>query len=99
MNKLMKKQIRDDYREILSRDAGLRIFGSIFLSAGNNSVGQMSEYWNGRRDLGIQIANTIREIDPHLIAECELAYQDFIKEFGDNERGNDDDDSGDYYSY
>ena len=98
MNERMKKQIHDDYKKVLSTDAGLRVFGRIFYVARTNGVGLMTEYTQGKRDLGICIANTIREIDPHIIAECELAHKDFMKEYEGDERGSDDDypDSGNY---
>ena len=94
MNNFMKKQILDDYTEILSKKAGLRIFGGIFFAARINGTGLMSEYYQGRRDLGVEIANTIREINPRMIADCEIAYREFIKENSTDERRSDD--SGDY---
>ncbi len=86
MNDLTKKQIHKDYSEILSTDAGKRVFGGIFFAAKLNQIGARNEYYQGIRDLGLIIANTIREVDPHLIADCETAYNDFIERNESNER-------------
>ena len=97
LNELAKKQIYDDYKEVLSTDAGKRIVGGIFYKAGLNSPGLKDEYYQGIRDFALVIANTIREIDPHLIADCETAYKDFERRF-DDARNNDDgtDNDADY---
>ena len=91
MNDLAKKQIQDDYKEILSKEAGKRIFGGIFYNSGLNSPGVKSEYYQGIRDLALVIANTLREIDPHLVAECEIAYTNFLRSV-ENGRNSDNDD-------
>ena len=95
MNGLLKKQIMQDYHEMLSREAGRRVFGGIFFNAGlNRPVGwkgsEAAAYEAGRRDLALAIANTIREADALGVAECELAYREFLKTY---ER---DDDNGEY---
>ena len=91
LNELAKKQIYDDYKEVLSTDAGKRVVGGIFYRSGLNSPGVKSEYYQGVRDFALVIANTIREIDPHLIADCETAYKDFERRFDDDDRNRDDD--------
>ena len=96
MNELIKKQIHDDYKEVLSTDAGKRIVGGIFYKSGLNSPGLKSEYYQGVRDFALVIANTIREIDPHLIADCEKAYKDFERRFDDADRSSTDDDRTEY---
>ena len=92
MNDLAQKQIYDDYKEILSTDAGKRIIGGIFLAAKLNQVGARNEYYQGLRDLALIIANTIRDINPHLIADCEIAHKEFLERFSEDER----DDGTDY---
>jgi len=87
---LAKKQIHDDYIKVLSMEAGKRIIGGIFHNSGLNNPGVKSEYYQGVRDLALVIANTLREIDPHLIAECEIAYENFLRSF-ENERNTDTD--------
>lgn len=94
MNKLKEKQIRDDFKKVLSSDAGLRVFGGIFYAARINDVQPMNEFFSGRRSMGQSIANTIRDIDPHIIAECELAYKEFQERNKDDDRR--DDDGGDW---
>ena len=91
LNDLAKKQIQDDYSEILSNEAGRRIFGGIFCNSGLNNPGVKNEYYQGVRDLALVIANTIREIDPHLISECEIAYTNFLRSFNDGRNTDSDD--------
>ena len=96
MNKLMAKQIRDDYGEILSTDAGKRVLGGIFFTAGLNSpVSVMNDFQLGRHDLALQIANTVREINIYGAAECDKAFADFKKGFEEDGR-TDDSDTGEY---
>ena len=90
---LMKQQILLDYREVLSTDAGRRVFGGIFHACGLNAVGFQADaataaYMKGMHDAALRIANTIREINPHGVGECEAAYREFLersKEDGDRE--------------
>ena len=91
MNDRMTKQIHEDYREILSTDAGKRTFGGIFFAARMNDVNLMTDFIQGRRSMGQSIANTIREVDPCLLGECEKAYEEMIKELDD---GRDEYDNG-----
>lgn len=81
MNELMRKQILKDYEEILNIDAGRRILGGIFYAARLNSPGPLNDYMQGRRDMALTIANTVREVSPHSLANCEISYKNFIKEF------------------
>ena len=76
---LAKKAIYDDYKKVLSTEAGKRVFGGIFEFAQINISGIKNEYQQGLRDLAVTIANTIRHIDPHLIAECEIAYANLLR--------------------
>lgn len=97
MNKLMAKQIRNDYSEILQSEAGRRVLGGIFFTAGLNSpVSVMNDFQLGRHDLALQIANTVREVDDYGVAECDKAFADFRKGFDDDGRNNDSD-AGEYY--
>lgn len=79
MNREMIEQIHKDYNEILSNEAGKRIFGGIFYAARINATGLKNDYQQGIRDMGMLIANTIREVNPVLIAECEKAYQEIMR--------------------
>lgn len=97
MNKLMAKQIRNDYGEILQSEAGRRVLGGIFFAAGlNNPVSVKNEFQIGRHDLALQIANTVREVNIYGVAECEKAFADFKKGFEDDGKNNDSD-TGEYY--
>lgn len=82
-----------DYQEILSSEAGRRIFGGIFFATYQNTAGLLNDYQQGMRDSGLRIANTIREIDPRLIAECEISCKEFMRRFKNVNRddGNDSD--------
>ena len=86
MNKLMAKQLHDDYGEILSTDAGKRVLGGIFFAAGLNNP------------LALQIANTVREVNIYGAAECDKAFADFKKGFDDDGRA-DYSDAGDYVEW
>ena len=89
MNELARKQIHEDYREILSSDAGKRVLGGIFYRGRINGVGLMTDYLQGKRDLAVQIANTVYEVSPYGVADCMTAYEEFVKEYSDNERRDD----------
>ena len=90
MNKTLKKQIQDDYREILRSDAGKRVLGGIFFAGRINGCEVMTEFWQGRRSLAVQTANTLTEIDPYGVAECLKAYSDMLEMY-ENGRDNDSD--------
>ena len=89
MNELAKKQIHDDYREVLSSEAGMRVLGGIFVRGRLTGTGCMNDYQQGRRDLTVVIANTVYEVNPYGVADCLIAYEEFIKEHSDNERRDD----------
>ena len=82
---LVKKQIYDDYKKVLSTEAGKRVFGGILILGEVNIPGLKNEYQQGFRDFAVTISNTIRAIDPVLVAKCEIAYNNFIKSFSSNE--------------
>ena len=92
MNELMRKQILKDHEEILNTDAGRRVLGGIFYAARLNNPGPLSDYMQGRRDMALTIANTVREVSPHSLANCEISYQNFIKEFSNGSDRTDNDD-------
>ncbi len=82
-----------DYKEVLSSDAGRRVLGSFFDACGMTRLGGAQDaYWagydKGLRDAGTMVANSIREIDPRLVGECELAFQK-MKERSDADHGRD----------
>ena len=89
----VRQQTLMDYREVLSTDAGRRVFGGIFHACGLNAVGFHADaasvaYAKGMHDAALRIANTIRELDPRGVGECETAYREFLersKEDGDGE--------------
>ena len=85
MNELAVKQIHDDYRKILSTDAGKRVLGGIFVRGRINGTGLETDYSQGMRDLAVKIANTVYEASPYGVVECMLAYEKFMKEFADDE--------------
>ena len=90
---LMRQQILADYREMLSTDAGRRVFGGIFHACGLNAVGFQQDasgaaYMKGMHDAALRIANTIRELNPRGVGECEAAYRELwerSKEDGNTE--------------
>ncbi|MBQ4432310.1 MAG: hypothetical protein IJP54_01925 [Synergistaceae bacterium] len=95
MNKLLVKQIQEDYREILQSKAGQRVLGGIFFAGGlNRPVCMMNDFQRGKHDLALQIANTIREASPYGVAEIEISYDEFLRRFNDDGRA--DRDTGDY---
>lgn len=89
----VRQQTLSDYREVLSTDAGRRVFGGIFHACGLNAVGIQTDaaiaaYMKGLHDAALRITNTIREFDPHGVGECEAAYRELLersKEDGDRE--------------
>ena len=89
MNKLARKQMHEDYREILSSDAGKRVLGRILHIGRLNGVGLCTDYSQGMRDLVTKIANTIYEVNPYGVADCMKAHEEFMKEFTDDERRDD----------
>ena len=46
----------------------------------------MTDYSQGKRDLALQIANTVYETSPYGVADCLTAYEEFMKEYPDDER-------------
>lgn len=74
MTEQFKKQVLDDFKEVLSTEAGKRVFGHIFSIAGLNRTGLKNEYAQGIHDLALTIANTVREFNPYSVAECEIAF-------------------------
>ena len=72
MNDLAVKQIHEDYRQLLSTDAGKRVLGGIFHRGRVRGVGFSTDYWQGRRDLAVEIANKVYEASPYGVIECML---------------------------
>ena len=52
-------------------------------------MGLNTDYWQGRRDLAVEIANTVYEASPYGVIECMKAYEDFLKEHPNDERRDD----------
>ena len=77
----LSKQIQDDCKIILSMQEGQRFFGNIFYAAKLNHPGLRDEYYQGVRDCALMIANTIREIDPYGVSECEIAYAELQRRY------------------
>lgn len=92
MNELARKQIQEDYRAVLNTEAGMRVLGGILNAGKINRVGYFTDYQQGERGLAVQIENTIYEVNPYGVADCMTAYEDFIKEYSDDERRDDTDD-------
>ena len=97
----MKKQILEDYEELLSSEAGKRALGGIFYAARlNEPTGwpgdeRAMNYDAGRRDLALRVANTLREIDPLGPALCEAAWTEMMKTYERGEKdGGDEWDAG-----
>ena len=82
--KLRKKQVLDDVSEVLSTEAGRRVFGGLFHACDLNSI-TLSEspaamaYQQGMRAAALIVANRIRQIDPRLVGECDLAWSEFLR--------------------
>ena len=94
MNKSLKKQIRDDYKEILLSEAGKRVLGGIFFAGRITGCEMMTEFQQGRRSLAVQTANTINEINPYGVAECMKAYSEMMERYGNGRDIDIDSDSG-----
>lgn len=96
MTELTQKRIHDDYRELLKTEYGMRVLGGIFRCAGlSKPVSAMNEAVRGMHDLAQAIANTVYEVNPYGVADCLTAYDEFIKECGNDERG----DNTEFYGY
>jgi hypothetical protein len=86
-----KEAVMKDLKEVLSTPAGKRIIGEILkcslLSEGSYIAGSFdaTAYREGIRYIGLMTANSIREIDPCLIGECEKAYEEQRKLFEEAE--------------
>ena len=83
---LRRQQIQSDYAEVLSTEAGRRVFGGIFHLCGINRADciespVLAAYQQGFRAAGLMVANSIREIGHHQIGECEQAYKEFERRF------------------
>lgn len=90
MNKLAQEQIHKDYREILSSDAGMRVLGGIFVRGGlTKYMGSANDTQRGMHDLAVSIASTVYEVNPYGVADCLTAYEEFIKEYPEDERRDD----------
>ena len=93
---LRKEAMKKDLVEVLSSDAGKRVFGGIFnvcrlyMSVFDKDPGYTA-YNAGFRAAGEVIANGIREIDQRLLGECEIAHREFEKRFAEIEQEDDDD--------
>lgn len=78
---LWDKMRQRDLQEVLSNEAGRRVIGGIFHECGLwNAVfcGEApaaAAYREGLRAAAAVLVNRIREIDPMLIAQCEMDYQ------------------------
>ncbi len=96
MSEIMQKRIHEDYRELLKTEAGMRILGGIFQYGGLTiPVSTMSEAIRGMHDLVQAIANTVYKVNPYGVADCLTAYEEFMKECGNDERGDD----AEFYGY
>jgi hypothetical protein len=86
-----EEAMKQDLRRILELDSGKRVIGRIlennFRDRTTLVVGSFEHtaFNEGFRDAANMIANTIRDIDPHLIAECEIAVREFEKQFEETE--------------
>ena len=87
-SELRRRQILEDYREVLASEAGKRVFGGIFHLATLNRVELRNDYAQGYYSLGLAIANTVRQADPLGVAKCEIAYKNFEENFKDDGRNN-----------
>jgi hypothetical protein len=81
-----------DLKNVLALDSGKRLIGRL---AGCAAPGhttlvagsfELSAYNEGLRAAACVLANAVREIDPRLLAECEIAVREFEKSFEDEER-------------
>ena len=86
--KLRREALLQDYREVLSTEAGRRVLGALFFignifGAEFNSSSEGAAYMQGQRAAVMSVVNVLREIDPRLVGECEIAYREFERRFGD----------------
>ena len=93
MHELMKKQVEDDYKEVLSTDAGKRLLGGIFYAGGLNKMAKRTDFEQGIFTMALIIANTVRDADPLGVAKCEIAYKELKERFNDEDDGRHDNDT------
>jgi NADP-dependent 3-hydroxy acid dehydrogenase YdfG len=80
---LREKRIGADLQEVLSSEAGRRVIGGIFHDCGFwkaifcGEAVQATAFQEGLRAAAVGLANRIREIDPTLIARCEIDWRNF----------------------
>ena len=86
---LESEMVRNDVQAVLSLPGALRVFGRIIARCRVNEQAQyvsdhaILAYNAGFRDAGLMIADTIRGVDPRLLAECEIAHDEFVRMFND----------------
>ena len=89
LESLKREQKLSDMRAVLSTQAGLRVMGNILAYCRANEPSMVVQshallaYQTGLRDAAGMIANGIREADPRLLAECEIAHVEFEELFED----------------
>jgi hypothetical protein len=81
----------------METEAGKRVFGWLmdtsYRDRSSLVVGsfETTAYNEGMRAVANRLANTIRDIDPRLLAECEIAVREFDKVYAREAEQNDDD--------
>ena len=95
LKELQKAILQNDLKEVLSTEFGRRIVGSIFhlcrKDAGTLAVSSFAHtaFQEGMRAVAVILSGDIREIDPHLVADCEVAYAKFVQRFTEQGDGGD----------
>jgi hypothetical protein len=81
---LRDKMIQADLKEALSNEAGRRVIGGIFNECGlwkvifpGEGAAAAAAFQEGARAVAVGLANRIREIDPMLLAQCEIDWKAF----------------------
>ena len=87
---LRKQAMIEDYREVLSTEAGRRVFGGIFHRLGLNAPvydlnPQNMAYKAGIHDAVLRIAEAVAEAGPELIGLCEAEWVRFGKQYIEHE--------------
>jgi hypothetical protein len=88
---------RGDLSKVLRTAAGRRVLGRIIESGHRDDSSfaagcpDITAFNEGMRAIANLLANSIKEIDPRLLADCEIAHRDFERQFGVEEEEEDDD--------
>ena len=74
-----------DLEELLGTAAGKRLVGYILDTFGLWAAVPQGEFQQGQRAVAARLANSVRDIDPRLVGECDAAWREFLKRYDEEE--------------